>query len=55
LLQPASSRRLTEMATLKSFGVIVVFEGFANGPISFAYANRTLAGNQPRTHSGSSS
>src|SRR5437764_97530 len=43
------------MATRKSFEVIVVFEGFGNGAISFAYANRTLAGNQPRTHSGSSS
>jgi LysR family transcriptional regulator, cyn operon transcriptional activator len=43
------------MATRKSFAVIVLFKGFGNGAISFAYASRILAGNQPRTHSGSRS
>jgi len=43
------------MATMKSFEVIVVFEGFLNSAISFVYASRILVRNQPRTLSGSSS
>jgi len=55
LLQPATSRRLNETATRKNFEVIVVFEGFGNSAISFTYASKILARNQPRTFSGSSS
>jgi hypothetical protein len=47
LLQPANTKKLKEMATRVSFAIIVVFKGFGNGAISFAYASRILAGNQP--------